>query len=141
MGITIESKNYSIDIGCGGFLRLRTKVAELASKDIWDHYKHLSDAPYFGESRKLFFEEYDRKITEISESHNGEMDGILHFLYESDCNAEIPVKICSQIYEVIKDYDDDVLYGYIGRPDCAKFNDFKELVKDCVDSNCSMEWF
>lgn len=141
MGVTIESKNCSIDMGCGGFNNLRTKVAELSAEDIGNHYKHLSDAPLFGEFRKSFFIEYDRKITEISKSHNGEMDGILHFLYASDCEAKIPSDICRQIWEVIKDYDDDILYGYCGRPDCATFKDFKELVKDCIDNDCDMEWF
>lgn len=142
MGVTIHSKNNSIDLGYGGFNNLRTKVAELAADDIFEHYKKLSDSMYLiGDSRKAFFEVYDKKITEISEAHNGEMDGILHFLYASDCEAEMPVKVLKQIYEVIKDYDDNILYGYVGRPDCVKFKDFKELVKDCIDSNCSMEWY
>ena len=35
MGITVRSKNYSIDLGYTGFLRLRTKVAELTAPDIF----------------------------------------------------------------------------------------------------------
>jgi hypothetical protein len=52
----------------------------------------------------------------------------------------MPWEVCEKIYEVIKDYDDNVLYGYAGRPDCAKFKDFKKIVKDCVDNKCSMTW-
>lgn len=38
------------------------------------------------------------------------------------------------------DYDDNVLYGYIGRPDCAKFRDFKAILQDCADNKCDMIW-
>lgn len=141
MGITVESENRSIDLGYGGFSNLRTKVAELTGKEIGEHYKKLRDGIFLvGEKRKNFFVEYDKKIAGLEKQFEIP-GGILDFLYASDCSAEIPVGACKQIYEVIKDYDDDVLYGYIGRTDCAKFNDFKELVKDCIDSNCSMEWF
>lgn len=142
MGVTISSENYSIDLGYGGFNNLRTKVAELAAGDIGEHYKKLHEGIFlFGSLREDFFKEYDKKINEIAKAHNGEMDEILDFLYASDCEGEVPVKVCEKIYEVIKDYDDNILYGYAGRPDCAKFKDFKELVKDCIDSNCSMEWY
>ena len=28
---------------------------------------------------------------------------------------------CKSIWEIIKDYNDDICYGYAGRSDCAKF--------------------
>lgn len=114
MGVTIESKNKSIDLGYGGFARLRKKVAELAGNDIGIHYKRLNNAPYFESERKKWFEEYDKQIAIISENHHGKLDGILDFLYSSDCGAKMPVDVCKQIYEVIKDYDDNILYGYVG---------------------------
>lgn len=140
MGVTLSSKNCSLDFGYGGFNNIRTKVAELAADDIGKHYKHLSDAPFFEKESNTFFEEYNKKITAISEAHNGEIDEILDFLYAPDCGGEMSAEVCRKIYEVIKDYDDNILYGYCGRPDCAMFKDFKELIKDCVDNNCSMEW-
>ena len=45
------------------------------------------------------------------------------------------------IYEVIKNYDDDILYGYADRKDCAKFADFKAIVKDGIDSGDGFTWF
>lgn len=45
-----------------------------------------------------------------------------------------------KIYDIIKDYDDTILYGYRGRPDCAKFANFKQIVKDCIDTNTNMTW-
>lgn len=143
MGITIESKNCSIDMGYGGFNNLRTKVAKLAADDIGEHYNKLNDSvSIFGEeARKKFFDEYNKKIAELDKKYNYEMSEVLDFLYASDCDAEMSVDVCKKLYEVIKDYDDNVLYGYVGRADCAMFKDFKELVKDCIDNNCSMTWW
>ena len=69
------------------------------------------------------------------------MHDILCFLYASDCEATMGEDVCKKLYEIIKDYDDDIAYGYCGREDCATFKDFKELVKDCIDNKCSMEWW
>lgn len=42
MGLTINSKNHSIDLSYSGFYRLRVKVAELTAPDIYEHYKKLN---------------------------------------------------------------------------------------------------
>ena len=128
MGVTIESKNHYIDLGYGGFMCLRTKVAELAAPDIFKHYKKSMDGMrlYDENERKAFYESYNAKIEELDKKYNGKMSDVLDFLYESDCSAEMDVSHCRSIYEVIKDYDDDILYGYTGRKDCAKFADFKK---------------
>lgn len=62
-------------------------------------------------------------------------------MYESDCDGIMDVPHCRSIYKVIKDYDDDILYGYTGRKDCAKFADFKAIVKDGIDSGNGFTWF
>lgn len=142
MGVTIESKNNSIDLGYGGFNNLRKKVAELTAYDIFEHYKKLDDGMFlFGEAQKKFFKEYNSKIEELDKNHKEEKSSILDFLYASDCNGEMDTKHCKDIYDVIKDYDDNICYGYCGRPDCTMFKDFKELVKDCIDNGCEMTWF
>lgn len=141
MGVTIRSENCSMDLGYSGFDRLRTKVAELTAPDIHKHYDYLRMGMFLTATEKeKFFEAYDAKIQRLSEKYNGEKDNILDFLYKSDCNGEIDKEHCSSIYEVIKNYDDNICYGYCGRPDCAMFKDFKELVKDCIDTNTSMRW-
>lgn len=65
----------------------------------------------------------------------------LDFLYSSDCEAKMSVAACKDIYEVIKDYDDSICYGYCGREDCAMFRDFKDVVRDCIENNCEMTWY
>lgn len=142
MGITIRSKNKSIDMGYAGFNKLRTKVAELTADDIGEHYKKLHDSIFLmGDLRKSFFDKYNKKIQELSQKYNGEKDATLDFIYASDCEGKITAEQCKNIHEVIKNYDDSILYGYSGREDCATFKDFKELVKDCVDNGCDMEWW
>lgn len=142
MGVTIDSKNCSIDLGYGGFCNLRTKIAELTAPDIFEHYKKLEKGLFLtGTIKAEFFKDYDAEIQRLSEKYNGENDHILDFLYTSDCDGEIDVEHCKSVYDVIKDYDDDICYGYCGRPDCAMFKDFKEIVKDCIDTNTPMSWF
>lgn len=141
MGVSINSKNHSIDVGYGGFNNLRIKVAELTGKEIFEHYKNLEKGMLlFGEEKEKFFKKYNKKISEIHKKYNIP-DGILDFLYAPDCGGSISPEACAQIWEVIKEYDDNILYGYIGRPDCARFRDFKEIIKDCFDSHCEMEWY
>lgn len=136
MGITIESKNHAIDLGYVGFRTLRVKIAELAAQDIFEHYKKSMDGMqmYDEDERKSFYESYNAKTAELDRKYNGRMSDILDFLYESDCSAEMDVSHCRSIYKVIKNYDDNILYGYAGRKDCAKFADFKKIVKDGIDS-------
>ena len=142
MGVTIESKNHSIDLGGWGFICLRTKVAELAAPDICEHYKKSMDGMrlYDEDKRKAFYESYNAKIAELDKRYEGKMSDILDFLYESDCDAKMDTDHCRSIYEVIKNYDDDTLYGYSGRKDCAKFADFKKIVKDGIDSGDGFSW-
>ena len=141
MGVTVESKNHSIDLGYGGFNKLRGKVAELTGDEIGEHYKVLERGMFlFGEEKTVFFKDYNQKITELAEKHQIP-HGILDFLYASAGSGKISASKCKQIYEVIKDYNDDILYGYRGRPDCAKFVDFKEIVADCVENKCSLQWW
>ena len=143
MGITIESKNRAIDLGYVGFRMLRVKVAELTAPDIFEHYKKSMDGMqmYDEDERKAFYESYNAKTDELDRKYNGKMSDVLDFLYESDCGAEMDADHCRSIYEVIKNYDDDILYGYSGKKDCAKFADFKAIVKDGIDSGDGFIWF
>lgn len=142
MGLTINSKNHSIDLNYSGFYRLRKKVAELTEPDIYEHYKKLNDWRYVLISKSEgFSEEYDKKIVELDEKYDGKYSEILDFLYTSDCDGEADSEHCKSVYEIIKDYDDDICYGYCGRSDCAMFKDFKQLIKDGADTGMGIEWY
>ena len=71
MGLTINSKNRSIDLSYSGFYRLRVKVAELTKPDIYEHYKMLNDGSYALikiKGNEYFFAWYDRKIESTMEN-------------------------------------------------------------------------
>lgn len=65
---------------------------------------------------------------------------IADFLYQSDCGGKIRYGACKEILRVVGDYDNRVIYGYAGRENPARFKDFKEILKDCVDNKCFMVW-
>ena len=120
MGVSMESKHHSADFTCGGFKRLRTKVAELTAPDIFRHYKKLDYAFYlYGKERE---------------------SDILDFLYLSDCGGELDATHCRSIWKIIRDYNDDLCYGYPGLPNCAKFQDFKNIIKEGMESGTGVEW-
>lgn len=141
MGITIRCKktNRSIDMGCGGFLRLRNKVAELVGEPWASHYATLERAPLFEPARSKFFAAFDRKTEEMLLAKQVSVK-IVDFCLQSDAEGSIRYGACKQIYEIVKDYDDNILYGYAGRKDCARFADFKAILKDCMNKKCDMVW-
>lgn len=140
MGVTIESKNFSADMGFGGFNRFRNKVATLSSLEFGKHYAELDNTMFLiGDERETFFKEYDAKTKELIKSNIITVE-IANFCYQSDCEGSIDQNQAKQIYEKIKDYDDDICYGYAGRPDCAMFSDLKDIFKDCADNGDKIDW-
>lgn len=137
MGVSISCKKTgkSIDMGYGGFFNLRKKVAELAGGPFAEHYASLKT---FGDEE--YFEAFDRKTSEILEKKQADIK-IVDFCLQSDCDGKIHYGACKNILKVIGDYDDDIAYGYFGRPDCAMFKDFKEILEDCVKNKCDMLWY
>ncbi|MEE0992549.1 MAG: hypothetical protein UH542_06185 [Bacteroidales bacterium] len=145
MGVTIYCKKTksSIDMGYGGFNNLRNKVAELAGGPFYPHYLLLSEPRVmfvFDEKRrKQFFEDFDKRTAELIETKQADIK-IVDFLLQPDCGGKIRYGACKNILKAIGDYDDDVLYGYCGRPDCAKFVDFKQILQECVDTKSDLVW-
>lgn len=140
MGITIKSKNYSADMGYGGFSNFRNKVATLSNSEFGNHYAKLKDAMFlFGNGRESFFKEYDTKTKELIKRNIVTVE-IANFCYQSDCEGSIDQDQAKQIYEKIKDYDDNICYGYTGRSDCAMFSDLKNIFKDCAENGDTIEW-
>lgn len=143
MGVTLRNKEdyIGIDLGYYGFYKLRQKVADLAGDDIGKHYRKLNQVPIYDTAERMrFLKEYNAKTHELDKKYEGKRTHILDFLYASDCGGTLSVEGCQSLYEVIKNYDDDVLYGYSGRSDCALFQDFKKIVKECIENNCEMTW-
>lgn len=132
MGITINSKRYSCDMGCGGFMRFRNTVAEKVNIEFYNHYIKMDDPKVMflsGEARKDYFEKYDDDTDKLVERNIVTVE-VANFLYQCDCGGEIDRRQAKQIYKLIKDCDDDIVFGYIGRNDCAKMADMKKIFSD-----------
>lgn len=136
MGVTIRCKKTgkSIDMGAGGFMRLRNKVAELAGGPFAEHYLSLKS---FGDEE--YFRKFDERTDEILKEKQADIK-IVDFCLQSDCGGKIRYGACKSILKAIGDYDDNIKYGYCGRPDCAMFKDFKAILSDCVENKCDMCW-
>ena len=141
MGITIrcEKTHTSHDLGCLGFLNLREKVAELCSPEFGEHYKTLFYIFAVGGDKTKFYKEFDKKTAELLERKVVSVK-VVDFCLQPDCEGKIRYGACKEIYKHIKDYDDNVCYGYSGRQDCMMFKDFIELVKECYDNKSDLVW-
>lgn len=142
MGVTIWNQNRSVECGYGGFMNLRQKVADLTSPEIGTFYRKLDDAPSCTLERAEFFEQYDKDLQALSNKLKKEPKKlrILDFLYQSDCEGKAGVWTCRAIWDVIKDYDDNYYYGYVGRPDCMMWSDFKQIIQDCIETKTPLRW-
>lgn len=123
----MKKTKRSIDLGCGGFLRLRRKVADLCGEEVSAHYRLMLDSMYdsFGtpEEKQAFWEDYDQKTVQLVQS--GKLNvKVQNFLYAPDIEGRATYGTCKILLKIIGDYDDNILYGYAGRPDCARFRDF-----------------
>ena len=136
MGVTIRCKKTGTShyLGYGGFLNLRGKVAELCSKEFGEHFARLIKLHSNEE-----FEEFDRKTKELLDRKVVSIK-IVDFCLQSDCGGKIRYGACKEIYNHIKDYDDNICYGYAGRPDCMMFKDFVALVKECYENKSDLVW-
>lgn len=138
MGVTISSKRHSCDMGYGGFGRFRNTVAENVNEEFGKHYFSLSDSEVMflmGSEREAYFKKYNETTQE--HINRGLVTAeVANFLYQSDCEGKIDRKQAKQIYELIKECDDNIVYGYAGRSDCAKMSDLKSIFSD----KTKVEW-
>ena len=142
--MSAKKTKRSIDLGCGGFLRLRRKVADLCGEEVSAHYRLMLDSLYDSfdttEGKQAFWEDYDQKTVRLVQS--GKLNiKIADFLYETDLGGQATYGTCKNLLKVIGDYDDNILYGYAGRPDCARFRDFKAILEDCVRTKSALVWY
>lgn len=145
MGVTVkcEKTSRSCDLGYGGFGRFREKVASLVNEEFGAHYAKLSTPAMmnlFDSNKEQIFDEFDREVERLIKKHKISLR-VVDFLWQSDCGGKIPPSACKTIYAAIKDYDDNICYGYAGRKDCAMFSDLKAVFKDCCDTNSHLIWW
>lgn len=125
-------------MGYGGFGRFRNAVAEKVNDDFYKHYLELSSPEamfLFGSEREKYFQKYDATTKEFVNKNIVTVE-VANFLYQSDCGGKVDRKQAKQIYGLIKECDDNIVFGYIGRSDCAKMSDLKKIFSD----GTKVEW-
>lgn len=134
MGITIECRKTknSIDVGYGGFMKLRQTIADCAGSEFNDFYYRLCR----GELVNAYKRRFEKAINEKRLSYK-----VVDFLYACDCGGKINYGACKEILKVIGDYDDDICYGYATKVNPVKFKDFKSILEDCVKTKSKMVWW
>ena len=143
MGIALGNCKNMIALGHFGFQRLRSKVAELLDEEFGNRYKDIPDIQrqaYQSDSSEKVWEVYNNQLNEIIDRNHLD-DNVLEFLFQPDCNGKLSYKVCRSLYNVIKDYDDDIIYGYSGQKNPAKFADFKAIVEDCYKHRRQLIWY
>lgn len=141
MGITIYSKNISNDLGYGGFYHLRKTIASLCPTELKEHYMLLTDHYFDIQLEDPGFKKYDAKTEKIYQLYRKDYGKVIDFLWTPDTDCTLTYGTAKQLMKVIADYDNDIIYGYSGRGDSAmKFKDFKDILKDAVDTKSSWGW-
>ena len=143
MGISIYSKNKSIDLGCSGFQRLRRTISERCPKDIMEHYALLLDDLYYLTYHPKDAEQYDARTEKLYEKYKGTpYRKIINFLYAPDTDAKFGYGTAKSLLKVIGNYDDEIVYGYAGwGKDAARFKNFKELLNDAYETKRDWGWY
>lgn len=136
MGITLTNRNHSIDLGYAGFNKLRNTIASCLDSEFAELYKELDKSHHYKEkgfsSEEEFFADHDRKVLNLCKKKQLDAE-VVNFLYRSDADdTSVSAKTCRHIWKYIKDYDDNIIYGYAARIDRAMFKDFKKIVEECT---------
>lgn len=141
MGVTIYcKKGSSIDMGYFGFKRLRDKISELYGGEWWEHCQVLEQnmVKVFAHDNE-WLDAYDAETERLIRDKVVPVK-FVDFIMQCDCGGSIHYGACKLILKVIGDYDDDLIYGYAGRENPARFKDFKRLLEECVEKKCDLVW-
>lgn len=112
MGISVYSSKTSCHMGYGGFKRFRTDVAKQVGYEFGVHYSTDLDKGLclWGTERDNYFDAYDKKTAELVK--NGVVsDAVANFCYQTDCEGSIDKAQAKEIYALIKDCDECIIYG------------------------------
>lgn len=115
MGVTISctKTGRTIDVGSGGFLRLRSKISELVGEPWASHYRALVEERICDEKeREKFYEDFDKKTEALLNKKRISVK-IVDFCLQSDCEGSIRYGACKELLKVIGNYDDNICYGYV----------------------------
>lgn len=130
--LSATKSKLSLHGSYGGFARLRTKVAKCLDEEFGEHYKTLFDFP-------VNYEEFDKKANEIAERKQLK-ESVLDFLFQPDCEGKITPKQCRDIYEIIKDDNEEICLTYFGDCDGNNWQTFKDMLQECYKKRWNLYW-
>ncbi|MCM1322968.1 MAG: hypothetical protein NC218_02170 [Acetobacter sp.] len=138
MGVTIKG-NYSsassYDFGAGQFASLRAKVAKAALGDKYNIYTE-----WLATDENTPKEELSKKCENFYKNAG---DAVYNFCIQSDCGGKLSPKQTRELYEVIKDVDDNwslqYLFYQMHHPQSKE--DFKVLLRACIKNKCGFKWY
>lgn len=141
MSLTMRSNRHSIDFTMSGFMRCRTRIAELISPEVGAHYRSLQDAfavPVGG--RKVFWGKHD-EATERLIREGKLSENIADFLYASDAGANLSPAVAQSVIDVIEGVkEEDAQYGPPNSEHPATWISFKNILWDCVLDKTWLSW-
>lgn len=138
MGLTLYGAKKRLDLSSGGFLRLRRKVSDLCGEPWASHYRRLTDDGRHDRDDQ-WFKDFDAETARMIREKLVDIK-IVDFLLQSDMAGMIRYGACKKILSAVKDYDDDLCYGYAALPGQPTFRDFKALLQACADKRSDLKW-
>jgi len=139
MGMTVECKKTgrSLDMGAGGFLRWRLKIAELYNQKWYEHYRTLMEPPLCHSDE--WYAEFDKETERLLNEEHLDIK-ILDFCLQSDVDGHINYGACKNILKAIGDYTNNVAYTYVAFAD-HDWDRLKAILQDCVDTKSRLIWY
>lgn len=139
MGVSISSKNKSLDLTYSGFFRLRSEIANAVDKDLGKLYSTITQGYNLSlEERDEFFSKFDQDLNDI-EQRKGIDSDIIDFLMMSDTSGEIAASVVEKILYLLSLITEERNYGYGIRPVTNK--DILSLFKDASENKTAIEWY
>lgn len=134
MGLCLHTRDrkYEMDMGAGSFYNLRCVIADLLDPTFGTNYRNLTHC-----YTKQDYEQHDAIANSILARKNLN-ENIVEFLYMPDMDGSISASTCKAISELVADYDDDNMYGYVYANHTFKY--FKEMLAYCVEHRRKLYW-
>ena len=133
----MKIKKKSIDCGYAGFNTLRTHIAGLIGKEFQDFYNE----PGIYVRNQQYWDDYDRRLYDVMVPKYHISNGVLEFLFLPDCDGKLSYSEAKQLWKLIEKDDKEFLFGYAGLSNCAKYSEFKEIVKMCAQNRWILKWY
>lgn len=130
MGVSISTKNKSIDMGYGAFFRLRTDIAKAINFEWGMKYEELLN-------RKRYDELIDITADYLADDKISKY--LVEFCLQSDTEGHITCWACKYIYRQIQNVDKKDSYGYAMNPN--SWEAIKNVFKDGSENKGGMKWY